>query len=93
MKTEIYEYVKEKRKGRKQKVGIFVGKKIGDEVLVGWSRVNTKEGDTFNFESAVKIAKDRLGINYEAPQSLKKKMGRFSERCKRYFKEAKVVIV
>jgi len=86
--TEIYEFIKERRMGRRQKVGVFVGlKDRAGYIVVGWSRANIKK-DRFNKETGLKIARGRAiaTIPFAFPSSLVKRGAKFCERCNRFFK-------
>jgi hypothetical protein len=103
MQTEIIEFVKEKRNGKIQRVGCFVGKlamnHIGmisetdknNTVLIGWSRANVKI-DKFDEGKAFQIADGRANSTTPifCPSSLEKKAIKFRDRCRRYFKGASV---
>ena len=91
MKTTILEYVRERRKGKEQKVGVLLAERKGDKVFTGWSRCNLKEGDKFDQEQGINIAHVRLTHDDYVPQSMQKKMRRFQKRCSKYFKGATVI--
>jgi tRNA U34 5-carboxymethylaminomethyl modifying enzyme MnmG/GidA len=94
MQTEIIEFVKEKRNGKRQRVGCFVGKLAMDKnntVLIGWSRANVKI-DKFDEGKAFQIADGRANSTTPifCPSSLEKKAIKFRDRCRRFFKGASV---
>ena len=86
----IYEFVKDVNDN---KVGCFVGLGNETEYRIGWSLCNIKAGDVFDrgtaYNQAVKRAVD-VNNDYPVPHSLKEFNTYFNERCKRYFKPAKL---
>lgn len=102
MQTEIFEYITKNKNSRKQKIGIILGAKYGDEIRFGWSKCNEKAGDTFDRVNGLNIARERAGgvtfpitkepiMNCHLPSCMKRKMRQFAGRCIRYFKDAKKV--
>jgi hypothetical protein len=82
---------------RTHKIGVLVGFRATPEakVRVGWSAVNRDEGDTFDKEIGLEIAKERSvpisesafnEMCLDAPAKLRSKIRAFAERCNRYFK-------
>jgi hypothetical protein len=85
--TEIYEFIKEKRLGHRQKVGVFVGKNSCGYIKIGWSRANLKK-DKFDKEVGLSIARGRTLAKTPTmlPSSLLKRGEKFVNRCNRFFK-------
>ena len=94
MQTEIFEYITKNKNNRKQRIGIILGAKYGDEIRFGWSKCNTKLGDAFDKAEGLKIARNRAGnlvAMPKLPSCMKRRARQFSGRCIRYFKDAKKV--
>jgi hypothetical protein len=86
------EFISEKIVLRGRKVGMFLGKRIGDEAFVTFSLCNLSK-DKFDKERAIEIALDRchkFNEKKEVPVSIKKKYKNFVERCFRYFKTCEI---
>lgn len=69
--------------------GVLIAALVNGKIRVGWSCVNKKQGDSFNKERALEIAKGRL----VSPSNIEKipyrvfktiDMG-FADRCEKYF--------
>jgi len=91
---EIFEYVKERRKGRFEKVGVIIGVDVGGIVKVSFSKCNDSVGDKFNVFEGMKIARDRiLGVTkpVEVPLCMERQIRQFCSRAFRYFKGVKKV--
>ena len=94
--NEIIEYVREKRHGRIEKVGVLLGWSVsGNPIQIGWSKVMTRQKgkakDTFNKERGLEIARGRkTGYNPSlvVPHVIRKRLPEFKKRCQRYFKGA-----
>ena len=94
MNKEIFEYVKERRKGRDTKVGVIVGMDIGGCVKVSFSKCNISAGDKFDVEEGMKRARERiLGIEKPVgiPNCMERQIRQFCSRSFRYFKGVKKV--
>jgi hypothetical protein len=89
MQTYIFEKVVERR----QKVGVITGfKSVDGDVKIGWSKCNFSEGDKFNLDAGLILAETRacqLVVSPPLPLSMTRKMKKFEERCRRYFKDVK----
>lgn len=93
-KNLIFEYVRRKRKGTMQPVGIIVATKIsGDRVGIGWSLTATSKGDVFDPEKGATIALNRAieGFNKTLPDSITEQFCRVRDRAVRYFKNCEVI--
>ena len=66
-----------------------------NHIIIGWSLC--KQGDMFNKDTAIKIATSRATYEYytrdhkQIPPSINEDIIRFSKRCQRYFKRAKML--
>jgi hypothetical protein len=92
--TELFEYIKERRRKRDQKVGLLYAKVCSDGVVrVGWSRVNISAGDIYDHQRASDIVLGRIESHKHPapPQSIRKQYDYFYIRCKRYFKDKQVL--
>jgi len=92
--TEIFEYIRRRHHGKTLKVGIIIGIKDKDVIRIGWSKVNLKAGDKFDFAVGIDKAKDRaMSSDYRvpAPNCIRRHLRQFGARTVRYFKEAKTV--
>lgn len=91
MQKMIDQIVRQKVKGRNQKVAILVGRMDNDGFIkLGWSRVNVAAGDKFDAAKGRSLALDRTYAKETVapPNSLFDDMVRFNKRCQRYFKDA-----
>jgi len=88
--TEIYEFVVKSFMGQRQKVGVLYGSIDKDNVVgIGFSKANLADGDKFDKDFGLKIAKERSKAQYiEYPLSFTQDIHRFHDRCRRYFKGA-----
>jgi len=88
--TEIFEYIRRRKGGQAHKIGVIYGTTEGNTIRIGWSKCNVKDGDSFNPDLGVGIAKTRAHGNDAAPSPLciKRQLRQFGARCLRYFKEA-----
>ena len=99
--NEIIEYVREKRHGRNDKVGVLLGWSVnGNPILIGWSKVMTRQKgeakDTFDKERGLEIARARKighGPNVQVPHIIRKRLPKFKDRCQRYFKGADLSLI
>lgn len=92
--TKIFEIVTRRFKKRDHKVGVLLGFKEGDRVLIGWSKANLKAGDVFDKEKGLELAALRamnLAAFPPTPPCFVRKLNRFTARCVRYFKDAKAI--
>ena len=99
---ELIEYVRQRKHGRNEKVGVLVGSsENGDPINIGWSKVMLRqEGeakDTFDKTRGLQIARGRLMSNRysqvkppKLPHIIRKKLPKFQERCLKYFKGAEL---
>jgi hypothetical protein len=92
MQTMIHEYIRERIPGRgKQIVGVIVGTTAGKRIVIGFSKANIKEGDTFDKEFGIDLALNRargLEPSPEIPPQVVSQYRDFQRRCLRYFKQA-----
>jgi len=95
----LLEYVRKRRKGQLQRVGLMLAQKVKGTVYVSWSKCWMQK-DKFNPEFGQNLAKDRIKIHVQeerkphpVPNSMDEAMSRFLKRCKRYFKTKKVKVV
>jgi len=94
--TEIFEYIRRRRGGKVHKIGVIYGTSDGNIIRIGWSKCNTKDGDKFDVEEGIDIAKERAVASYitqgtthpSVPLCIKRHMRQFGARCLRYFKDA-----
>ena len=99
--NEIIEYVKIRKHGKIEKVGVLLGWSVsGNPIQIGWSKVMTRKygdnKDTFNKERGLEIARARkegCGSTVKIPHVIKKRLPEFKKRCLRYFKGAKLSLV
>jgi len=90
--TEIFEYIRRRRGGKVHKVGVIYGTTEDNTIKIGWSKCNIKEGDEFNADLGVLLAKERaIESPANAPLCMKRHLRNFSCRCLRYFKDAKKI--
>ena len=94
-KAVIFEYVKERRHRRNNKVGVLLGVLDKDNtVKIGWSKCNIKDGDIFDAKEGMDLAYKRAQSSSKwirdtrLPDCIKKQTRKFGARCLRYFKEA-----
>jgi len=87
MKTEIFQYVRDKKN---QKVGLVLAVKLDDYFMgVGWSRCCKR--DRFNKDMAFRIARGRAAVgdfydtSKNAPRDVKKIVDKMVDRADRYF--------
>jgi len=88
--NELIEYIRERRHSKVQKVGVIVGFKVNNKILVSWSKCNGK-ADNFDPEYGIRFAMGRALGEYDAvpmPESIKTQVRQFSSRCVRFFKDA-----
>jgi len=94
--NEIIEYVREKRHGRINKVGVLLGWSVnGNDIQIGWSKVMLRQKgepkDKFSKERGLEIARGRktgYDPNLVVPHVIHKRLPEFKKRCQRYFKGA-----
>jgi len=99
--NEIIEYVRERKNGQVQKVGVLVGQITDDnDIDIGWSKVALKrEGnieDIFDKNRGLTIARGRTSIINDKtiiPHVIRKQLKTFRNRCLRYFKGSKLAPV
>jgi len=86
----IHQFVVKNVNGCKRRVGILVGKRVGNTVKIGWSRANAKRGDKFDREMGMKLAIERTKADETVPMphSMAGEAYDFRHRCIRYFKDA-----
>lgn len=91
--NEIFEYVKERRNGRLEKVGVILGQDIGGVVKVSWSKCNFNAGDVFSVFEGLNNCRARIdnGADKKLPASMERQMRQFCSRCFRYFKGVRSV--
>jgi len=88
--TVLVEFVKERRNGKNNMVGTFIGLKENGSIRTGWSRCHA-DIDIFDKELGVAFACQNILIPKTVPvgRNFSKKYANFQERCSRYFKDAK----
>lgn len=90
--AEIFEYIRERKAGRTQKVGIIWGTIDNSTIRIGWSKCNQKAGDKFDFTEGLKLAKNRAyGVDKsptKIPDRNRSQMRDFISRSVKYFKGA-----
>jgi hypothetical protein len=88
--TVLVEFVKERRNGKNNMVGTFIGFKENGSIRTGWSRCHA-DIDIFDKELGVAFACQNILIPKTVPvgRNFSKKYANFQERCSRYFKDAK----
>ena len=94
--TFIIKQIKETVKGRRQKVGLFLGTVVKGVIVTGWSKVNLKMGDKYDKKRGCEIALSRANGTMPTPPlppQLKKEYRNFQIRCLRYFKQAKMLSI
>ena len=87
----IHQYVKKNIKGRKQIVGILVGRMDENKQLhFGWSKTNISTGDIFDRKVGMDIAMERTKATkcVPIPLSMIEDAMKFDKRCSRYFQDA-----
>jgi len=92
--TEIFEYVTKRFHKKNHKVGVVVGLREGDKVVIGWSKTNLKAKDAFNLKHGIDLAKQRaqgLAPFPPTPPCMVRQLSNFSARCVRFFKGAKTI--
>ena len=96
---EIFEYIRKRRGGKVNKVGVIFGT-VQDEVIkVGWSKCNFQAKDKFDLAKGLELAYNRAVMNgiadkeslngIPAPLCIRKQLRHFGGRCLLYFKGAK----
>ena len=88
--NELFEYIKERRHSKVHKMGVIVGFKLDNKILVSWSKCNG-DADNFDPEYGLRLARGRALGEYDAapmPESIKSQVRQFSSRCVRFFKDA-----
>ena len=93
MQDQIFEYIRRRKGGKTIRVGVILGKKVDDAVLIGWSKCNqsAQHGDIFNAAKGVQIALDRACGNANVPavpKCVERQVRAFAARCCRYFRDA-----
>jgi len=85
-KKQIVEYVRDD-KGEPR--GVLLAAKVDGSVRLTWSYANVKAGDHFKRSLGVRIAEGRLHkpTKRETPDRILKRVQRFANRARRYFKE------
>lgn len=89
----LKQYIMRNRNGKRQKVGMFFGTTLRDEIVIGYSLCCPQ--DKFDKDKALAIAVGRAlspHVN-PCPPSIYADAIRFAERCERYFKDAHLVYV
>lgn len=93
----IKQFIKDKKS---QKVGVMIGQKIDNEVIIGVSKVNCSAGDVFNKSLGENIAEHRI-LKYAEhkrgrtvpPTSVRPQLSNFIKRCERYYKTLNITVV
>ena len=66
--STIVQFITKSVGGKKQKVGTFVGQLDNEGVIrMGWSRAAVNRGDTFNKNTGLRIATERLKATKAIP--------------------------
>lgn len=88
--AEIFEYIRRRKGGRVHKVGVIYGTAEDNTIKIGWSKCNIKDGDEFNADLGVSLARERATASSmnEVPLCIKRHLRQFGARCLRYFKDA-----
>lgn len=95
--TEIFEYIRRNKDGKKMKVGVILGLNDKGVIKIGWSKCNFKDGDKFDPIKGVVIAKQRAkgtlfiedAVDTPTPSCIRHQVRQFGARCVRYFKSAR----
>jgi len=99
MQDRIFEYIRDYDNGNK-KIGIIVGFVYKGQIVVGFSKTNTKSGDVFDVNYGMALAVNRaMGLepvpviaDHISPD-LSYHIADFQMRCLRYFKQAETLSV
>jgi len=94
--TEIFEYIRKRKGGMTHKIGVIYGTIDNNTIKIGWSKCNVKEGDDFNADIGIEMAKERAVASYitqgtdhpTVPLCIKRHIRQFGARCVRYFQDA-----
>lgn len=91
--NSIHTYIYNKKN---QPIGVLAAKPMTanpDLVYIGWSKVNRGAGDKFDKARGVDIAFSRSEKGSIAciPDSIAQDYVQFADRCKRYFKDKKIL--
>ena len=91
MKSSIYSYM---RDDGGNKIGLLYAEKGEDNVVrIGYSKVNSKHEDKFDFDEGLKIAKKRLGIQQtEIPNCVYSYYYSFLKRVSNFFKDDRIFV-
>lgn len=56
MQNVIHERVMDKRSGKNIPMGAYIGFRVGNKIITGWSRCNLKAGDKFDYHKGLEVA-------------------------------------
>ena len=93
---DIKRFVHGKGSRKDQHIGILLGVRHGDRVVITGSKVNLVDGDCFDRKFAEKLARDRQDAvvndnrSNRIAASFKHELYHFENRCRRYFKDVNV---
>ncbi len=93
MSAVIFEYIKVRRHGKVQKIGVIMATEVEREIRIGWSKCNT-DLDKFDSDRAQVIAVKRISGEEKMPKTpdcIKRQIRQFAARSVRYFQNATIV--
>jgi hypothetical protein len=87
----LKQFIKKRRNGQMQKVGMFFGTTVKDQIVIGYSLCSAK--DVFNKDIALVMAMGRALSAHVSPcpPSIYNEAIEFAERCEKYFKDAHLI--
>lgn len=86
----IKQYIYRNRNGQRQKVGLFFGTTIKNQIVIGFSLCSRE--DKFDRDKALAIAVGRAlsPKSQECPPSISDEACDFADRCVKYFKDSRI---
>ena len=92
----LHQWYVGKNNGRNYGKGLLLAQKNEDgEIVIGWALCKQKDYRAYNKEFAFLVAADRIEKMDSArfPDSMRKFVHEFAQRCQRYFRAEKYVIL
>ena len=87
---QIHDYIhrRDVPETKNTRIGVLVARRVGEEVVLGWSRCNASMGDKFDWKKGVRTAVKNLGTEPPVSFKTREELVRFRCRATRYFRNA-----